>query len=252
MERLPELSGLSHADKDQLIRFLWESLGELREELSELRAAVQRLETENAALRAQLAKDSTNSSKPPASDGLRKTCSLRQPSERPVGGVPGHPGFTLPRSETPDFLVDHFPRSTAKPAGLRWRRGTVNPAKCPAFLRPSWRSPSIGAGKPAVDADTSSREPSPMRFRLPCSTAPFQGTGGLPHPDQMLPAKRTDELLEAWCGVHPSTGTVVNLIREAGRRLGPLAGIRPGGTTRASSDFASRPTFFAMFCALTR
>ena len=36
MERLPELSGLSHADKDQLIRFLWESLGELREELSEL------------------------------------------------------------------------------------------------------------------------------------------------------------------------------------------------------------------------
>jgi hypothetical protein len=32
MERLPELSGLSHADKDQLIRFLWESLGELREE----------------------------------------------------------------------------------------------------------------------------------------------------------------------------------------------------------------------------
>ena len=40
MERLPELSGLSHADKDQLIRLLWESLGELREELSELRAAV--------------------------------------------------------------------------------------------------------------------------------------------------------------------------------------------------------------------
>ena len=99
MERLPELSGLSHADKDQLIRFLWESLGELREELSELRAAVQRLETENAALRAQLAKDSTNSSKPPASDGLRKTCSLRPPSERPVGGVPGHPDFTLPRMD---------------------------------------------------------------------------------------------------------------------------------------------------------
>ena len=49
MERLPELSGLSHADKDHLIHFLWESLGELREELSELRAAVQWLETEKAA-----------------------------------------------------------------------------------------------------------------------------------------------------------------------------------------------------------
>ena len=38
---------------------------------------------------------------------------------------------------------------------------------------------------------------------------------------QMLPAKRTGELPGARCGVHPSTGTVMNLIREAGRRLEP-------------------------------
>jgi len=34
----------------------------------------------------------------------------------------------------------------------------------------------------------------------------------------MLPAKRTGELLEALCGTHPSTGTVMNLIKQ-GRRL---------------------------------
>ena len=135
---------------------------------------------------------------------------------------PDIPASHFPVLKRPISWWITFPRSTAKPAGLRWRRATVNPAKCPAFLRPSWRSPGIGAGKPAVDADTSSREPSPMRFRLPCSTAPVSGHWRPASPSyQMLPAKRTGELLEAWCGVHPSTGTVMNLIREAGRRLEP-------------------------------
>ena len=175
MERSPELSGLSHADKDQLIRLLWESLGELREELSELRAAVQLLETENAALRAQLTKDSTNSSKPPASMVCAKRVRCASQVSVLSAAFPDIPASHFPVLKRPISWWITFPRSTAKPAGLRWRRATVNPAKCPAFLRPSWRSPGIGAGKPAVDADTSSREPSPMRFRLPCSTAPVSG-----------------------------------------------------------------------------
>ena len=175
MERLPELSGLSHADKDQLIRFLWESLGELREELSELRAAVQRLETENAALRAQLAKDSTNSSKPPASDGLRKTCSLRQPSERPVGGVPGHPGFTLPRSETPDFLVDHLRPQHCEACGTPLEAGDCQSRQVSGLPAPVLEVTGHRRWQTRCGCDTSSREPSPMRFRLPCSTAPVSG-----------------------------------------------------------------------------
>ena len=81
------------------------------------------LERENATLRDRIAElersaalDSTTSSKPPASDGLRKksgtqrrTRSQRGKSGRPSGGQPGHKGTTLARTESPDHVVDHDP-----------------------------------------------------------------------------------------------------------------------------------------------
>ncbi len=81
------------------------------------------LERENAALRERIAElersaalDSTTSSKPPASDGLKKkngaqrrTQSQRGKSGRPSGGQPGHKGTTLAQSDSPDRVVDHHP-----------------------------------------------------------------------------------------------------------------------------------------------
>ena len=94
MESLAKLSGLSQAKKDHLIYSLWSIVGELRQEVSGLREQAHRLEIEKTSLQAQAAKNSSNSSKPPASDGLGKTRSLRKRGERPVGGVPGHKGST--------------------------------------------------------------------------------------------------------------------------------------------------------------
>lgn len=66
--------------------------------------------------------DSTNSGKPPSSDGLRKagkkdekdekgkkrTRSLRGKLKRKSGGQPGHKGNTLEKTDTPDKVIEHF------------------------------------------------------------------------------------------------------------------------------------------------
>ena len=82
------------------------------------------LEEENRALQqrvtdlqAQLRQNSTNSSKPPSSDGLAKPApkSLRTRSGRKPGGQVGHPGHTLEPVEYPDQIVPL--RLTACPCG---------------------------------------------------------------------------------------------------------------------------------------
>ena len=67
-----------------------------------------------AELERRLGLDSSNSGKPPSSDGLKKpprTTSLRDPSGRKPGGQKGHPGSTLRRTDHPDAIVDHLPGS---------------------------------------------------------------------------------------------------------------------------------------------
>src|SRR5260370_20487131 len=87
------------------------------ERITQLEAVVEQQREQIAALlervhelEAQLAKDSHNSSKPPASDGLaRKTRSLRRKSGKKPGGQLGHRGETLRLVAVPDAVVEHRP-----------------------------------------------------------------------------------------------------------------------------------------------
>ena len=58
-------------------------------------------------LERQLNKNSRNSSKPPSTDRAKKLKSLRNKSDRPVGGQVGHAGHTLQRVDNPDHIVLH-------------------------------------------------------------------------------------------------------------------------------------------------
>ena len=71
-------------------------------------AVVARLEARIGELEKRLGKNSSNSSKPPSSDGLkRRTRSLRDnASGRKPGGQPGHPGQRLNPSASPDEVID--------------------------------------------------------------------------------------------------------------------------------------------------
>ena len=79
-----------------------------------MQAQIDTLQAELKELRDRLGKDSHNSSKPPASDGLaKKPVSLRPQTGRKPGGQKGHPGKTLSLAETPDEIVVHAPDQCA-------------------------------------------------------------------------------------------------------------------------------------------
>lgn len=87
-----------------------------REELIALIAAqaaeIVILQARIAELERRLGLDSSNSSKPPSSDGPRKSArvkSLREPSGKKTGGQKGHKGETLRQTQTPDVVADHYP-----------------------------------------------------------------------------------------------------------------------------------------------
>jgi len=67
------------------------------------------------ALERRVALNSTTSSLPPSSDGLKKppvekrTQSQRGKSGRKSGGQPGHKGSTLRQTSTPDHVINHYP-----------------------------------------------------------------------------------------------------------------------------------------------
>jgi transposase len=67
-----------------------------------------------AELERRVGLNSSNSGKPPSSDGLEKpprVSSLREPSGKRTGGQKGHPGKTLCRTDTPDVTIDHYPEA---------------------------------------------------------------------------------------------------------------------------------------------
>jgi transposase len=97
------------------------SYAQLLEQNAQLQALVQSLTVQLASqqklileLQARLGKNSTNSSKPPSSDGLAKPApkpapkSLRIAGQRPIGAPTGHEGNTLRQSQAVDEVTQHF------------------------------------------------------------------------------------------------------------------------------------------------
>ena len=87
-----------------LVEHLLATIAQQQKATAELTARVQHLENQRATT-------SHNSSKPPASDGFaKKTKSRREKSGKKPGGQPGHPGRTLCQVPDPHHTVSHLPQ----------------------------------------------------------------------------------------------------------------------------------------------
>ena len=112
----------SHAalSPEELIALVAAQAAEIARQATEIArqaAEIAALKAQFAELERRLALNSTNSGKPPSSDGLKKpprpqrTRSLREASGRGSGGQKGHKGWTLEQVAVADSIVDHFPPS---------------------------------------------------------------------------------------------------------------------------------------------
>lgn len=218
-------------ERDRLRQEVLTQVHRLNEQLE---ALVQQLEGRVRELEGRLAsakKDSHNSSKPPASDGLGrqrpKTRSLRRRSGKKPGGQLGHRGDTLRLVATPDERVEHRPAActgcqTPLPADApvvgRERRQVhdLPPARLVVtehqvlHLRcPHCAQVSVGA----FPAEVASRAQYGPRLRALAVYLVGQ---------QFIPYARVRTLCAEVFGLSLSTGTLVHWMQQAAAALEPV------------------------------
>jgi len=110
---------MNDQDKDikSLPQWAQDLIFHLQNQVKELSAKVADLTARVDYLEGKLAKNSSNSGKPPASDGLKKppkTKSQREKSGKKVGGQKSHEGKTLKQVANPDKVTTHSPDECTK------------------------------------------------------------------------------------------------------------------------------------------
>ncbi len=172
----------------------------------------------------QLAKNSRNSGKPPSSDGLNRPApkSLRQKSQRPSGGQPGHAGSTLEMSGQPDRIEVHRVESCA--------RCGASPEAMQCVSVEKRQVHDLPPGRLIVTEHHAETK------RCPCGclhkavfppevTAPVQYGPGVKATAvylknyQLLPYERTCEVFADLFACPISEGTLANILNECHARL---------------------------------
>ncbi|MHB1596563.1 MAG: IS66 family transposase [Streptosporangiaceae bacterium] len=212
-------------------------------EVSVLRAQLEALAGEVAALRARLGQDSSNSSRPPSADGLGRPApkSLRGKSGRKPGRPKGQPGATLEMSPAPDVVVRHEPArcsgcgaglAAAALAGLERRQVIDLPEIRALVTEHQMISRRCGCGT-VTGAAAPAGVSAPVRYG-PRLTA----IGAYLWHGQFLSRDRTCQAMREMFGVTVSPGAVTAMVTRIAGYLGPaLEAIRAAVTAADVAHF---------------
>ena len=204
----------------------------------ELVALIQTLSAENAALKARIAElerrlglNSSNSSKPPSSDGLKKLArvsSLRERSGKTSGAQPGHDGETLRQVAKPDHVIEHHPPVCSGCGEPLTPGGSGEYAARQVFDLPEPRPLAVTEHRAfscrceACGATTRAAFPEDVRAPAQYGVKLAAFAVYLLH-YQLLPEDRLVELMADLFGVKLAAGTIAAMSRNCAGRLRSFA-----------------------------
>ena len=196
-------------------------------------------------LEARLNKNSTNSSKPPSSDGFQKKAppvNLRQKTGKPSGGQPGHGGHTLKWCDTPDQTLSHAPSACSAcgtsllevPGVLTEQRQVFDLPPLTLHVTQHQRLACV-----CPHCQTRTLGAFPTDVTQPTQYGPeILALGVYLNQYQLLPLARTAEMLTDLLGHAPSQGTLLTAIGAAYHALAPVeTALKTAVATGAVSHF---------------
>ena len=173
----------------------------------------------------QLAKNSSNSGKPPSSDGYVQPAprSLRKRSRRKSGGQAGHRGETLKAVEKPDHLQAHRVEECERCGQSLRRRKADGYEKRQVFDLPKARI-QVTEHRAEIKTCSCCGKKNRAQFPREVSKAVQYGTeikAQMTYLNiaQHIPLERTCDLLEEFYSHRPSEGTIVAACAEAASKV---------------------------------
>jgi transposase len=197
-----------------------------KHEYEALKALVATLVAEAQDLKAKLARNSNNSSKPPSSDHPgKKVKNSRVKSGKPSGGQTGHVGKTKQPTAKPDTVVELKPQTECTCGGhiiinndafLVRQQEDLQPAKVITVEYRAHDGKCDCCGK-EYKASFPEGVESPISYG-----SNLRGIIAYLNAYQLLPLKRTAEMIKHLYGIDISQATIVNIMREAHANLAPV------------------------------
>ena len=224
-------SGLSGSSISEEMCVLWKKIRTLTQENAALVEKVKEQAARILELERRLGLNSTNSSKPPSSDGYAKPNpkSQRQRSGKKPGGQQGHTGAHMDIPHEPDEILKHLPEKC---------QGCPHLASCQEN-----RNFTCTESRYVVDVEVTTKVTEHQTLQpnhCPCNETDLKAhfpegvkayvqygdsvtvLAGLLSTYGAISYERIHVILGSLMGVHLSTGTLVSMVSRCSKQVGPV------------------------------